>query len=537
MLRLGLRIALVVCPLTLACTSTPLQTTWSAPEVLVEGSHFHGIHGLTFDDQDRLYAGSVVGQAIYRIDPDSAAVETFKMPPEGMADDLEFGPDGDLVWTSFLLGKVHAQREGAELRVLAEGLPGANSLAFNQQGRLFMTQVFAGDALWELDLEGQTAPRLILDAPGGLNGFDFGPDGRLYGPLWFKGQVVSVDIDTGDLEVVAEGFTTPAAANFDSKGNLWVLDTAIGEVIRIDPLTGQKTLVATLANSIDNLAFDSQDRLFVSNMADNGIVEIATETGQVRSVVGGRLAIPAGIAVDETGTRLYVADVFALRQVDGTTGSVTDLARMHADPLEYPDSISVGTSQIWLASATFNSIQRIDPQTSQSLGFSHGVTAPSAILALEDGALAAQLTGEIVRLDAQGNVVETVARDFVLPVALTAADNGRIYVTEAGTGRILELDMVTDHRREIAAGLNQPEGTARLRDGRLVVAEVGLQTLLLIDPETGSRQVLADGLPIGLPAPPGTPPTFLSTGVAVGHDDTIYFSSDIENAIYVLRPR
>ncbi|KKL49344.1 hypothetical protein LCGC14_2316430 [marine sediment metagenome] len=34
-------------------------------QILVPGSYFHGIHGLTFDSQDNLYAGSVVGQSIY----------------------------------------------------------------------------------------------------------------------------------------------------------------------------------------------------------------------------------------------------------------------------------------------------------------------------------------------------------------------------------------------------------------------------------------------------------------------------------------
>ena len=30
---------------------------------------------------------------------------------------------------------------------------------------------------------------------GGFNSFAVGPDGMLYGPLWFKGQVVRVDPD------------------------------------------------------------------------------------------------------------------------------------------------------------------------------------------------------------------------------------------------------------------------------------------------------------------------------------------------------
>jgi len=47
-------------------------------------------------------------------------------------------------YTSFLMGKVHAKGADGKVTVLAEGLPGINSLAFNQEGRLFATQVFLG---------------------------------------------------------------------------------------------------------------------------------------------------------------------------------------------------------------------------------------------------------------------------------------------------------------------------------------------------------------------------------------------------------
>ncbi len=43
---------------------------------------------------------------------------------------------------------------------------------------------------------------------------------------------------------------------------------------------------------------------------------------------------------------------------------------------------------------------------------------------------------------------------------------------------------------------------------------------------------IAGNLPIGLPAVPGGLPTNIPTGVGVGASGTIYFSSDIENAIY-----
>ena len=58
---------------------------------------------------------------------------------------------------------------------------------------------------------------------------DWGPDGRLYGPRWFNNEVVSVDVDTGDIRKEASGFIVPAAVKFNSKGELFVLDTGAGK--------------------------------------------------------------------------------------------------------------------------------------------------------------------------------------------------------------------------------------------------------------------------------------------------------------------
>ena len=68
-------------------------------------------------------------------------------------------------------------------------------------------------------------PRLIAKDMGGFNGFEVGPDGMLYGPLWFKRQVVKIDPANGAITVINSDFQMPAAANLDGKGNLWVVDT------------------------------------------------------------------------------------------------------------------------------------------------------------------------------------------------------------------------------------------------------------------------------------------------------------------------
>jgi len=47
---------------------------------------------------------------------------------------------------------------------------------------------------------------------------------------------------------------------------------------------------------------------------------------------------------------------------------------------------------------------------------------------------------------------------------------------------------------------------------------------------------VAGNLPIGVPALPGQPPANAPTGVAVGGDGSVYFSSDVNNGIYRIRP-
>ena len=255
---------------------------------LVPGSAFHGVHGLGIDKPDACSPAAWRARRCTRSICVNGTAKVAIRGPEGMADDIAFAPDGTMAWTGFLTGDLYSRKGDGPVKKLASGLPGINSLAFRKDGRLYATQVFLGDALYEIDVEGVKPPRKIMEKMGGLNGFEFGPDGMLYGPLWFKGQVARVDVDKAELTVVADGFKIPAAVNFDSKGNLWVVDTALGQLVRVDPKTGAKKMVAQLKPSLDNLAIDAKDRIFVSNMADNGIQEVDAETGAAKQVIIGQ---------------------------------------------------------------------------------------------------------------------------------------------------------------------------------------------------------------------------------------------------------
>ncbi|WP_375415606.1 hypothetical protein [uncultured Bradyrhizobium sp.] len=504
---------------------------------LVPGSAFHGVHGLGIDKTGRMFAGSVAGAALYEVDRSNGTATIAIPSPEGMADDIAFAPDGTMAWTGFLTGDLYARKGDGPIRKLASGLPGINSLAYRKDGRLYATQVFLGDALYEIDVDGVKPPRQIMEKMGGLNGFEFGPDDMLYGPLWFKGQIAKVDVDKGELAVVADGFKVPAAVNFDSRGNLWVVDTALGQLVRVDPKTGAKKMVAQLKPSLDNLAIDDRDRIFVSNMADNGIQEVDAETGAARQVIIGKLALPGGIGVvsDDGKDTIYVADVFAYRTVDGATGEIGEPARMHADggALEYPMSATAKGDDVILSSWFTGTVQLIDRKTGTTRETMHGFKAPHDAVRLGGSLLVNELgTGSLVRVSGEHGEDRTpILGGLAGPVGLVAASKDAVYLTEAFSGRVSKVTS-SGEQTVIASDLKMPEGVALAPDGKLIVAEVGARRIVEIDPATGAVAEIAGSLPIGLAGTPGGLPTNIPTGVGVGASGTIYFSSDIENAIY-----
>ena len=511
----------------------PIFADTHRAEVFIPGHGFHGIHGIAFDDEDRIYVGSVVGQSIYRIDPATGASEVWEGPSVGMADDIEVGADGTLYWTSFMLGKVHARKGDDPVRELASGLTGINSIALKGDGRLFATQVFLGDALYEIDPAGKKPARKIMEDMGGLNGFDFGPDGLLYGPLWFKGQVVKVDVDTAELTVVADGFIIPAAVNFNSKNELFVVDTGSGNIYKVDTATREKTVISEFKTAMDNLAFNSKDELFVTVMAENAVYQIDTKTGAARTVKESALALPMDI--DIHGNTLYISDTFAMRSVDLSTKKVTSLARIGGSELEYSNGITATEKYVHQASFFNSAVQTLDAQTGEILHTYHDLPTAFDVLERPDGTLLLlqMFTGSILHLDGDTKPA-TIVRGLTTPVAMSWAGENEVYVTLYAKGEVVKVDLVSGDKTVVASGLDHPEGIDVGTDGTIYVAETGAKRAVSINPKSGAITVLASNLPIGMQMAPGMPPMGGTSGIAVADNGDVYVASDVEDAIYKL---
>ncbi|WP_012745492.1 hypothetical protein [Variovorax paradoxus] len=528
----------------IAPTPSPPPTrpaAWSEPEVLVAPSSFAGVHGLAIDQKGRLLAGSVLGNTLWEVDRSTGAAKILIDAPEGQADDIAVGPRGELAWTNYLMGMLrYRESDGAPMRVLAKDLPGLNSLDFDRSsGKLYASQVFLGDALWEIDRMGQKPPRLIKKDMGGFNGFEVGPDGMLYGPLWFKGQVVKIDPADGAMTVIAGGFKIPAAANLDGKGNLWVVDARSGELVKVDLATGRKTVAKQLRPSLDNLAIAPDGTIYVSNMANNEVQSFDPATGVLRTLTSGKLATPAGLKIE--GRTLWVADVFGFRQVDVRTGEVRDVFRMQRDPeLDYPFAVGLSGTRFALTSWFTGTVQLVDRQTLRTVEIIHGLKAPFDAIPMADGSViyAEIATGSITRASGPHFADKQVlASGLGGPVQMIVGRDGALYVTEAA-GKLTRIPLdASAPLRAIAEGLALPEGVAETPWGSFIVAESAARRLVEIDPANGSRRTVAENLPIGLAAGPGLPPPYVVTGVAVGSDGSIYMAADRNNAIYRIRPK
>ena len=317
-----------------------------------------------------------------------------------------------------------------------------------------------------------------------------------------------------------------------------MVDTALGQLVRVDPKTGAKKMVAQLKPSLDNLAIDDKDRIFVSNMADNGIQEVDAETGAAKQVISGKLALPGGIGVVSDGAKdtIYVADVFAYRTVDGATGEVSEPARMHAAgvTLEYPMSATARGDEVILSSWFTGTVQVIDRKTGATREMMHDFKAPHDAVRLADGSILVSELGSksLVRASGEhGKDRNVLIGGLEGPVGLVGGAKGDVYVTEAFAGQLSRVGS-NGEKTVIAKDLKMPEGIALTPDGKLIVAEVGAKRIVEIDPQTGKLTEIAGNLPIGLAGAPGGLPTNIPTGVGVGASGVIYFSSDIENAIY-----
>ncbi len=509
-------------------------------KVLAEGAPIHGTNGIRFDSQGRLYIASVFGNEVVVMNPRNGKIIERLGADKGVIspDDLAFGPDGSLYWTSILTGYVGRISPDGSVKTQFV-YPGVNPITFTPGGRLFVGLYLFGDGLFELDPVLISPPVEKPKDPGMLNGFDFGPDGLLYSPLPLEGRVVRMNVDTDPVayETILNGQPGPAAAKFDPQGRyLYGHNQTSGEIWRLDPATKAKETISYVTPGTDNLAFDPRGRLFISHAHDGSIFEILP-SGHPRTISEGGMIGPGGVAVlpsNHGGERVFVADLWTLREFNDRTGRPGVVERSFG-AFTAPTTVSSAGTDLVLSSYINNNVQVWNPATRQVTENRTDVAVPlNAIRFQGDIAVAELGTGGVVRLISGGGR-ETLATGLYVPSGL-AATADRLWVADWATGVVWEV--VEGSLVPLAFGLANPEGLAVDLDGNLLVVESGAGRVSRIYVSTGEITRVAEGLALGLPEITGAiPPTWIFNGVAVGPSGTIYVTGDKANVLYQINQR
>ncbi len=499
--------------------------------IIVRGGPIHMANGIFFDAQDRLHIASVLGGEITVMDRDSGRVIKRLRSEVGVEgpDDVTVAADGSIYWTDLITGEVgRLSPDGSTSKQFIA--PGVNPITFSDDGRLFVALALFGDAFYEIDPNLQEPPRLIAENLGGLNAFDFGPDGKLYGPLVSLGQIARIDIETGAIEILVEGLSFNTAVKFNSQGQLYSNNNpGVGEILRVDIEAGTTEKIAELPFGTDNLAFDSDDRLFVSNSVEGAIHEVMAD-GSVRTVREGGLVFPAGVAVMDDGSggeTVFVGNFNHVSRFDGRSGEKMGINVVSTY------TVAVAGDHIISTNAPPGLVQTWDPATGAIGETLTGFALPTNAIAFGDDIAVAELGSNSVVLASDRSVLAT---GIGVPVGL-AEDGGDLWVGDWASGTVWKIAVagqILANPIAVATGLSFPEGLAVDSDGSLLIVETGTQRLLRLDASTGRLSTVADELALGAPTVKGFFPHGMFNGVAVGSSGAIYVTGDIDNVVYRL---
>jgi sugar lactone lactonase YvrE len=276
-------------------TETTETTETTAPPLapLDDQAPPAGANGIRVDADGTLWIADLEGGQIVAVDPATGALVARLGADAGVTtpDDLALDPDGRLWWTEFPAGAIgridDPTAPDATSEVVAEIGSGANPIAVDDEGRVFAGRAIQGTGIYELDPSDAAEPREVVADPGVINGFDVGPDGRVYAPVSDTGEVVAVDPASGAIEVVATGIALPVSVRWAPEGDLVVLSGAPATVTRVDPATGTAEPWATAATAVgDNMAFGPDGTLYVTGFDQPTVSAIAPDATVTEIALG-----------------------------------------------------------------------------------------------------------------------------------------------------------------------------------------------------------------------------------------------------------
>lgn len=250
-----------------------------------------------------VWGADYFGHQLLRFDPDTGRVaERYGELCD--TDDVVVAPDRSLLATCAGDGTVVRVTRDGHSSVLATVGRGVNPIALSPDG----SAAYVGfgtaddDKLIRIPLDGGPTQVVGSGLPV-LNGFGFGPDGRIYAPtggfeavFGSTGGLVAIDVDSGTSEVIPlqfvgrpdkTGLAFAVGVDVGPDGTVYIAEGVNPALWAVDPHTGEATLVGeSPLDFADNVLLLSDGRLLLSGFLGNGYVMFTPngEGGWTRSV-------------------------------------------------------------------------------------------------------------------------------------------------------------------------------------------------------------------------------------------------------------
>jgi len=567
-LALALLTLTPACQLDPAAPDTPPQTTAQVKTLTLtdngtmQAAELHGANGIAVKNRDVLTVGSLFGRQIDDIDVHQGDLLARLGPDKGVQGpgDLAYGPDGSLYWTNFWTGDLNRRTPEGLLITVAVG-QGAGPLAVAPDGAVAVARRVLGEGLTLLDAGLAPAKRDVA-LPFTVGGLAYDPRGRLYATSWHTGELyrVRVQDDPVTVQLVADGFTTPAGIAFEPDGRLLLTDYATGELWRLtipgatahgdeiqaaglgpDKAAVTRTRLGEFEPGLSSVAPDPRGHVYVANSQDGSVIKLY-DYGARRVIRQGGLILPGGLTLCPNGAKqgepLWVADAWTLRAYDRDTGVCCAVHRCNLadDGLTAPMTVSVDAADL-IVSSWLGKVQVLDPLTCE-------MTESYSFLPLDDVPVnAIRYHGDVVVAGLRSGTVFRAADRSVLASGLDypsglAADDGDLWVADRTKGVVQWVahdGVALAVPVTVAQNLDRPEGLAVLNGGALLVVEAGAGRLSRIDLEQGTVTALAEGLELGLEGPPGMPASWQFNDLTYAPDEhTVYVASDVTNRVYAI---
>lgn len=154
---------------------------------------------------------------------------------------------GDLTLLNLLI-------PGESWEIVADNLGFADGLCSDDAGNLYFSDMKA-PAIYRIDAKNRERTEIVKESVSGL---EFAPDGLLYGCQGAKSQVISVNINTGEVKTVATDVKPNDLAVTDD-GYIFITETGAKQVTRIHIKSGKVTAVDTGINKPNGIALSNDE--------------------------------------------------------------------------------------------------------------------------------------------------------------------------------------------------------------------------------------------------------------------------------------